>query len=109
MDHYRGKNIHSGKWQYGSKTSSNTILVDRQDYEKPSDVLVLHNSIGQFTGLEIKGIKLYDKMKFEFQDSIFRIAWSEHLLTWVTIREKDDVFFQTLDFIRDLPLKIIDD
>jgi hypothetical protein len=103
MNHYRGKYVSTKEWIYGGishipKYNQYFInIVQNESYL--ASIEVEPESIGQYTGLEVNNIKLYDKQSFKVYNKIYKVVWNEKDLCWSAISEESKERFSLSAFI----------
>lgn len=99
MNHYRGKTSDTKQlWIYGGishipKYNQYFInIVQNESYL--SSIEVEPESVGQYTGLEVNNIKLYDKMKVfdNNNDEAYLIGWNEDNFEWSCFNLEDGTY-----------------
>jgi len=106
MNHYRGKSKHTNEWINGDliESKGKSYIVNGV-VEANSEYITIENwqevnpkSVGQFTGMEVNGVKLYDKMKFKYFGNTFTVNWSVDSLSWVAFYSKESVVILLSEF-----------
>lgn len=99
MNHYRGKQVDTNEWIYGDLVQTekqcfivNGVVESNSEYITIEDWQeVIPETVGQYTGMEIDGVKLYAGMKFKYMGLIFTISYSEDEYMWQAVSNNGNI------------------
>jgi hypothetical protein len=96
MNHYRGKTVNTEEWIYGYLLGdrelngiAQTYYILELDAESFDEIEeVAPESVGQFTGLEINDVKLYERQSFTYKDDIYTVLYNDKYMCWDGFNER---------------------